>query len=391
MVKNNLYTNDQSGIANTATIVSTRQIGDLQIEVDNAIHFPKGIFHFATHGTTGSTYGNVVDQSSICAMTGTASGNTITIVGFDPGYTDKGNLVGQSLVLRPTAGWGNEVAAILDRHEQSSRDASQFYRRYNPGNLSGATITPSATGLAVVFSANDSSFQLVGPAGVGNADTRVCYGTFDTTLTLTAPASGSTNYGIIVWAASSRTDHGVDGVIAVGSPTDTSIRTAIGVSGATAYYGIVANIAVDSGRTSATNLPIIWNQAELPSQDIDFATFKNYSTLLPHATISNVSLGFGMQGRIHRYGDMVFLKFNNGGSYNINSGTNSLGETIPIGYRPMDDVTINLARGGGGTGQSVVYTIYPSGAMSLYSAITLSNEFLVGGYAFWITSDAWPS
>ena len=132
------------------------------------------------------------------------------------------------------------------------------------------------------------------------------------------------------------------------------------------------------------------DNATIPAQNVSFATFKNYSTSLPYATINNIALGYGMTGTLKRYGDMVFLKFNDGGSYNINGGTNSLGETIPSGYRPMDAVPINLSRGPGGTGQTVVYTINSNGSMSVYTAIAISGEFLRGGYGFWLTSDAWP-
>ena len=281
---------------------------------------------------------------------------------------------------------------------------------FSSGALKGFAVAPtSTTGLSLNVGGAAYGQDVAIAKNVAGDTARIA-GHASTPYVLTLPGAPGTSgqskvFSIVAYidtTITAMTQNGVDTVgvtyvagtaAATGSqvpPTIAQIRSAI-PNGQTAFISVVANVTLAYGATAIVAGNIVANKSTMPWQNVSLATFKNYSTLLPRATINNIALGYGMTGTLNRYGDMVFLKFNDGGSYNINSGITSLGETIPSGYRPMDAVPINLSRGPGGTGQTVVYTINSNGSMSVYTTITISGEFLRGGYGFWLTSDTWPS
>lgn len=110
-----LYANNQTGIANSPEVTVIRPVANLNIQCDNIVNPPNGEFIFSTYRTmSDGNGGQIVDPSSICEMTGTSSGNIITITSFAPGNTDTGNQVGDRVVFRPGAHWANTVAKRLD-------------------------------------------------------------------------------------------------------------------------------------------------------------------------------------------------------------------------------------------------------------------------------------
>ena len=110
-----LYANNQTGIANSPEVTVIRPTANLNIQCDNIVNPPNGEFIFSTYRTmSDGNGGQIVDPSSICEMTGTSSGNIITITSFAPGNTDTGNQVGDRVVFRPGAHWANTVAKRLD-------------------------------------------------------------------------------------------------------------------------------------------------------------------------------------------------------------------------------------------------------------------------------------
>lgn len=110
-----LYANNKTGVANSPTVTVIRPTANLNIQCDNIVNPPSGEFIFTTYRTmSDGDGGQIVDPSSIREMTGTSSGNIITISAFAPGNTDIGNQVGDRVVFRPGAHWANTVAERLD-------------------------------------------------------------------------------------------------------------------------------------------------------------------------------------------------------------------------------------------------------------------------------------
>lgn len=110
-----LYANNKTGVANSPTVTVVRPTANLNIQCDNIVNPPSGEFIFTTYRTmSDGDGGQIVDPSSIREMTGTSSGNIITISAFAPGNTDIGNQVGDRVVFRPGAHWANTVAERLD-------------------------------------------------------------------------------------------------------------------------------------------------------------------------------------------------------------------------------------------------------------------------------------
>ena len=105
-----LAASDNAGEAAKATVQSPRIIGSTSISVDTTTNWPTGTF-IATTGTLQPD--GTLNPTTVQVFYGTASGTTITITSFAAGYTDKGNAIGDVVVLKPTTEWANIVAGRL--------------------------------------------------------------------------------------------------------------------------------------------------------------------------------------------------------------------------------------------------------------------------------------
>lgn len=100
-----LAASDGSGEAVRATVQSPgRDVGSSAIPVDAITNWPTGTF-IATTGTLQAN--GTLDPSTVQVFYGTASGTTVTITSFAAGYTDKGNIAGDVVVIKPTTEWAN--------------------------------------------------------------------------------------------------------------------------------------------------------------------------------------------------------------------------------------------------------------------------------------------
>lgn len=98
-----------SGDAALAHITDIRTAPAATIKVDTVTNFPTKFI--GTWGTLGSD-GYIV-PSSARNFKGHVSGADIIIDAMEPGSTDGGNTVGQVVIIKPTTGWANRVAAFI--------------------------------------------------------------------------------------------------------------------------------------------------------------------------------------------------------------------------------------------------------------------------------------
>ena len=104
---NDLAASNGSGESIRATVQANRSIGSNILTVNLTTNWPTGTF-IATTGTVLSN--GTLDPSTAQVFYGTASGTTITITSYAPGYTDKGNSIADVVVLKPTTEWANIVS-----------------------------------------------------------------------------------------------------------------------------------------------------------------------------------------------------------------------------------------------------------------------------------------
>lgn len=181
-----LFASNGSGEAVRATVQSPgRSIGSTAIPVNAITNWPTGTFI----GITGTlTASNTLTNAQV--FYGTASGTTITITSFAPGYSDLGNSAGDVVVIKPTTEWANLIAQFisdllgtgtaqnLSANQLAVAAAAVFSAGVtlagqtevtgtsyiNAGSTaSGATITPNSqvyrvTALAVAATINTPSF-----------------------------------------------------------------------------------------------------------------------------------------------------------------------------------------------------------------------------------------
>lgn len=105
-----LQASNGSGEAVRATVQSPgRSIGSTAIPVNAITNWPTGTFI----GITGTlTASNTLTNAQV--FYGTATGTTVTITSFAPGYSDLGNSAGDVVVIKPTTEWANLIADQLN-------------------------------------------------------------------------------------------------------------------------------------------------------------------------------------------------------------------------------------------------------------------------------------
>ena len=96
-----------SGEAIRALVTSPRDIGDMDLIVDSVLNYPTKFI--ATCGDLDIETG-LFDPDSITIFYAQLVGSIIQIDEFAPGYSDVGNAIGQTVLLKPTTPWADAVA-----------------------------------------------------------------------------------------------------------------------------------------------------------------------------------------------------------------------------------------------------------------------------------------
>lgn len=98
-----------SGDAALMHITADRLTGSTTIQVDSVANVNSK--YIGTYGTLDAD--GFITTASKREFKGHISGGNLIIDSFEPGSTDGGNTAGQVVVVRPTTGWANRVAAFI--------------------------------------------------------------------------------------------------------------------------------------------------------------------------------------------------------------------------------------------------------------------------------------
>lgn len=98
-----------SGDAALAHITDIRTAPAATIKVDTVTNFPSKFI--GTWGTLGSD--GYITAASARNFKGHVSGADLIIDAMEAGSTDGGNTIGQVVIIKPTTGWANRVAAFI--------------------------------------------------------------------------------------------------------------------------------------------------------------------------------------------------------------------------------------------------------------------------------------
>lgn len=104
-----LSASDGSGDAALAHVSAIRTTGSTTLEVDSVNAFPQKFI--GTYGTLLPS--GLIDPTTKVDFLGHLSGSDIEIDAFEPGNPDAGNIEGQVVIIKPTTGWSDRVAAAL--------------------------------------------------------------------------------------------------------------------------------------------------------------------------------------------------------------------------------------------------------------------------------------
>lgn len=104
-----LSASDGSGDAALAHVSAIRTTGSTTLEVDSVNAFPQKFI--GTYGTLLPS--GLIDPTTKVDFLGHLSGADIEIDAFEPGNPDAGNIEGQVVIIKPTTGWADRVAAAL--------------------------------------------------------------------------------------------------------------------------------------------------------------------------------------------------------------------------------------------------------------------------------------
>lgn len=164
------------GIAAQSTVEIIRAPGNMILDVTSTQNFPGvngdntvsgEIFHFGCWSADGG--GVLVPGTLVEGKAHVSNIGEVTIDSLDPGFTDKGNNIGDIFMVKPTTGWANDMVEALQatlnpdgtlKNRSITADKVDFATfpkiQYGGGNLSGntttRTFTPGYSGLLVVKS-----------------------------------------------------------------------------------------------------------------------------------------------------------------------------------------------------------------------------------------------
>lgn len=326
-----LYANNKTGVANSPTVTVIRPTANLNIQCDNIVNPPSGEFIFTTYRTmSDGDGGQIVDPSSIREMTGTSSGNIITISAFAPGNTDIGNQVGDRVVFRPGAHWANTVAERLDETGNwavnQDKLAATVADMTSPDNwiLPNTGIISQVSGLIGAFS--DIQYYISGKkyskTGIAN---KTYTATKDTYVSINAA-------GVVTY-------------------TEVTVGAA---APAVPANSVVAAIVTTSG-SAITNV-VIKSHGAITASNVDFTTFSSntsWDSGWVNVTFQNsYSNQSGTTVSYRKIGGIVYLR---GQSGKATLDTNTM-FTLPVGYRPATLSIYTVPGGSNNIGKFVIGT-----------------------------------
>lgn len=189
------------------------------------------------------------------------------------------------------------------------------------------------------------------------------------------------------------------------APDDNAIRTAItadGASGTTAYYVVLATVTVPTGTTDlipgyiqqGAKSILNTNQiadSSITSSKIDFTTFMPTDSI----RFTSAKIGYKVGCEFRRLGNIVIASINNAYVSNLPKTADNelMVETVPLGYRPAYDTSINGAitvvasRIGNAS-----FLLKPDGTIRLNTAYSGDVGALrINGVSIWFTNDEYPS
>lgn len=102
---------DGTGEAVRPVVTETRSIGSLVLTVNSVSKLPA--YFIATTGKLLAT--GKLDPNTVNQFRGRLNAGKITIETFAPGYSDKGNAIGDVVLIKPSSAWANEIADILSQ------------------------------------------------------------------------------------------------------------------------------------------------------------------------------------------------------------------------------------------------------------------------------------
>lgn len=110
---------DGTGSASAATVTASRSPGATTLQVNTVDNIPAyfsgamGTPHTFTDPVTSETI-TVISEATCVEFQGHVSSTNLEIDSIDSGFTDLGSSVGDVVIIKPTTGWANNVADILD-------------------------------------------------------------------------------------------------------------------------------------------------------------------------------------------------------------------------------------------------------------------------------------
>lgn len=182
-----LVASDGDGEAVRATVQSPgRDIGSSVIPVNSITNWPTG----QCIVTTGTLQPNNT-ISNVQVFYGTASGTSITINSFAPGYTDLGNTAGDVVVIKPTTEWANLVAKFvmnatgLGTPDNLTADTLTVSGLFTPsGGIASNSVSAASLATNAITLGKTTSFSSFSTASTSDIQAT------GATLTVTVPAGG---------------------------------------------------------------------------------------------------------------------------------------------------------------------------------------------------------
>ena len=148
-----LKASDGTGDAALMHVSALRSVGSTTLTVDTVSALPAKFI--ATSGTLLST--GLLDPATMTNFKGHTSAGAIQIDGFEPGTPDIGNTAGQVVIIKPTTGWVNRVAAYINNATGTGTPENVFAAAISAvsSTLSGAlTAASGAISGALTVGAN---------------------------------------------------------------------------------------------------------------------------------------------------------------------------------------------------------------------------------------------
>lgn len=141
------------GIAAQSTVEIIRAPGNMILDVTSTQNFPGvnedntvsgEIFHFGCWSADGG--GVLVPGTLVEGKAHVSNIGEVTIDSLDPGFTDKGNNIGDIFMVKPTTGWANDMVEALQatlNPDGTLKDNSVTTAAVADNAITGAKIAPN--------------------------------------------------------------------------------------------------------------------------------------------------------------------------------------------------------------------------------------------------------